>query len=243
MNVLAWYQAFMEEGLLADPPSGLGKGLTVGPVKRKEPRTLLEHSVDVLCCGIFQRVRHADHGEREDVRSWLAGLTGDIRTGLMEKMYQHKTTGHLWFKQESYKQDDFTRSEYFHILDSCWSVLYSNDWPAITVPDLHRLLQSRADIRIDSPCNVEDIERVLRRLGIVPSDSPSIQPETLLPSPTRDPSCHMTHADVYSCIFDTIILAEMSYTKKLKLDAYLNRNVYSNRSVWKLMLCLCYETL
>ena len=118
------------------------------------------------------------------------------------------------------------RSEYFHTLEACWNVLYSKDWSTIIIPDLHRLLQTRGDIRIDSPSNVEDIERVLHRLGIVPSSSSS---DLSPPSPVRDPSCHMTHADVYSCIFDTVIRGEMSCAKKLRLEAYLNRNVYSIR--------------
>ena len=80
---------------------------------------------------------------------------------------------------------------------------------------------------------MEDVERVLRRLGIVPSTSS----DTLTPtSPTRDPSCHMTHADVYSSIFDVIIQDEMSYAKVLKLNAYLNRNVYSSRLVLDIVL-------
>ena len=110
MNVLLWYQAFMEEGLIADQPPGLGKGLTVGPVHSKHiPRTLGEHSADVLCSGIFRRVRHASLEEREAVRRWLADLPSVTRTGLMDMIYQHKRTRNLWFKEQSIKQQDFTR--------------------------------------------------------------------------------------------------------------------------------------
>ena len=123
-------------------------------------------------------------------------------------------------------QSLFSRSDYFHIIESCWYVLYSQDWADITLPDLHRLLQTRGDIRIDSPSTVDDLERVLLRLGIVPSMTDSNQ-NTF--SPTRDPSCHMTHADVYSSIFDVIVQDGMSYAKVLKLNAYLNRNVYGIR--------------
>ena len=117
----------------------------------------------------------------------------------------------------------FCRSEYFHTISGCWAALYSPDWSSITIPDLHRLLQIRGDIRIDSPSNVEDLERVLHRLGIVPSS-----PLSPL-SKDRSPTCHMTHADVYSSMFDIVTQSQNCCAKKLRLEAYLNRNVYSAR--------------
>ena len=89
------------------------------------------------------------------------------------------------------------------------------------IPDLHRILQTRPDIIIDSPNTVEDVEKVLQRLGVSP-----VVPEQ---SSVRDDLCHMTHADVYCALFDSVIKDGHNFIKTLQLQAYLNRNVYSIR--------------
>ena len=81
------------------------------------------------------------------------------------------------------------------------------------------MIQTRGDIIIDSPSKVEDIERVLCRLGML-TDSRS-------PALIREPNCHMTHADIYCCMFDTIIQEGISYCKVLRLEGYISRNVYT----------------
>ena len=106
--------------------------------------------------------------------------------------------------------------EFFHTLEAAFDVLYNIDWNEVAIPDLHRTLQTRSDIRIDSPTTVEDVERVIGRLGVSTPDN-------------RDTFCHMTHADVYSMIFDIIIKSGRCFAKILQLHAYLNRNVYSTR--------------
>ena len=87
----------------------LNTGLTVGPVERRQPRSLKEHSADVLCSGIFRRVRHALPEERDCVRRWLSDVPGVVRTGLMDEMYQYSRASHAWREESSSMPVDFTR--------------------------------------------------------------------------------------------------------------------------------------
>jgi len=228
--MMNFFQAFMQEGLHVNPLPGSSNGLHVGPVsKKKSPGTLVEYSANVLSAQIVQSTRYASIEMKETVKMWLSDLPGATRTSIMQHLFQYKQKPN---KDSESKITDLTRSEYFHVLESSFSVLYSMDWTEIVIPDLHRILQSRGDIRIDSPSTVEDVERVLLRLGIAPMAS-----ESTLTSSTvgRDASCHMTHADVYSGIFDTVINGGQSYTKTLQLHAYLNRNVYSIREKQRIL--------
>lgn len=228
--MMNFFHAFMQEGLHVNPLPGSSNGLHVGPVSNKKtPGSLVEYSVDVLSSQIVQSTRHASGKEKEAVKIWMSDLPTAMRTSIMQHMFKYKQ------KPDTVSQStavDLTRSEYFHVLESSFAVLYSPDWTELEIPDLHRILQSRGDIKIDSPNTVEDVERVLLRLGITPSASNSTLTS---PTVTRDPSCHMTHADVYSAIFDTVINGGQSYTKVLQLHAYMNRNVYSIREKQRIL--------
>ena len=115
-----------------------------------------------------------------------------------------------------------TRSDYFYLMAASWHLLYTPDWPHVTIPDLQTLLQTRGDIRTDSPSALEDIQRVLTRLGIVPC---AVSPADR----SLDPASHMSHTDIYSSILSILLSFKTSKAQVLKLSAYSTKNVYSFR--------------
>ena len=143
----------------------------------------------------------------------MSSLPSSLRSSLLTSLYTHEAKG-----------CKLTRSDYFHVMSAAWRLLYSPDWQDVTVPDLQLLVQTRSDIKTDSPSAVEDLQRVLSRLGIVPS--------TVDCSPVsagRDPAAHMSHTDIYSSIFDILLSFSTSSTQVFRLTAYSTKNVYSFR--------------
>ena len=135
MNVLLWYQAFLEEGLI----SNVGKtnrGLTVVPIRRKhEVKTLVSSSSQTVCSLLFESLKVSNVGQLEDLRCWCMSLPSVIRCQLLDQLYHHQSP--------QYYHQKMTRSEYFHIMSASWQVLYTPDWTRMIIPDLQALVQSR----------------------------------------------------------------------------------------------------
>ena len=164
--------------------------------------------------------RYSSVSDMEDLRLWCLDLPSNVRNSILDMLYS------LECPRASSK---LTRSEYFHMMSACWQVLYTPDWTRINIPDLQYLVQSRTDIKTDSPSALEDVERVLRRLGIVPSSVPPVYGNSVTYDKARDTRRHMGHTDIYSSIYDIILSFDHSKAQVLKLQAYSNKNVYSIR--------------
>ena len=100
----------------------------------------------------------------ENLREWTMSLSSNVRSDLLELVYTIESRG--------VSGGQLTRSDYFTMMSTAWQLLYTPDWPLLHIPDLQSLVQMRQDIKTDSPSALEDVERVLRRLGIVPSSMP-----------------------------------------------------------------------
>ena len=98
-------------------------------------------------------------------RAWLLCLPSSVRASVLDSLYTHPRPGRRMV----------ARSEYCRVLASAWRLLYTPDWRGLLLPDTLSLLQQRPDISTDSPAaQLEDVERVLRRLGVVPATLPPV---------------------------------------------------------------------
>ena len=135
-------------------------------------------------------------------------LPSSVRLSLLSQLYTHRGGG-----------GQLTRSEYFQLLSSAWSLLYSPDWTEVSLPDTQELLQARRDIRTDSPSALEDLHRVMRRLGMVTTSTTSTS--SISSSP------HMRHSDLYTAILRLLLSSQPSQVRVLRLRAYTRTELYT----------------
>ena len=157
----------------------------------------------------------------ENIRQWLLSLPTNLRMDLLDLLYIFEVK----------KPEKMTRSDYFSLMSTAWQVLYTPDWSLLHIPDLQSLVQARQDIKTDSPSAMEDMERVLKKLGLAPSIVPTnyyLTPVSLIKEALEKKN-HMGHTDMYSSIYDIILSFDTSKALSLKLHPYSNKNVYSVR--------------
>ena len=248
MNVLLWYHAFLEEGLISNV-SKPRRGLTVIPLHRKyEVKSLVHQSSHVICDLLFESLRLVYSGvlshphkifsaknicnvmytldvvrapviaaDESAARAWLLGLPSSVRASVLDSLYTHPRPGRRML----------ARSEYCRVLASAWRLLYTPDWRGLLLPDTLSLVQQRPDIRTDSPAaQLEDVERVLRRLGVVPATLPPVCSGHV---EDGGKGGHVGHAELHCSVYELLLSFPACSARTVQLRPYASKQLHSAR--------------
>ena len=84
-------------------------GLVVGPIRKKQPRSLIESSVNVVCHGLFTRMRNSSEEQQNKTRYWLSDLPGIKKSAVMKLLYKQIRGSNLWPRDGHSTLPEFTR--------------------------------------------------------------------------------------------------------------------------------------
>ena len=150
-------------------------------------------------------------------RAWLLGLPSSVRASVLDSLYTHPRPGRRMV----------ARAEYCRVLASAWRLLYTPDWRGLLLPDTLSLLQQRPDISTDSPAaQLEDVERVLRRLGVVPATLP---PVCAGHAGDGGKGGHVGHAELHCSVYELLLSFPACSARTVQLRPYASKQLHSAR--------------